>query len=38
MTHYVGICDHCREIHSFTTAQVRDEYEDGHPHGKDEDE
>ena len=33
MTHFIGICDGCRETHVFSTAEARDEYETGHPHG-----
>ena len=32
MTHFIGVCNHCREAHAFTTAEARDEYLSSHPH------
>lgn len=37
MTHYLGFCDHCREARTFASAEERDAYETGHPHGRDDD-
>jgi hypothetical protein len=31
-THYLGICDECRNIKTFTSAHARDLWMNHHPH------
>lgn len=34
-THYVGICDVCRTVKTFTSERARELWEKYHPHAED---
>jgi hypothetical protein len=32
VTHYLSVCDYCRDIRTFTSEHARDQWEKHHPH------
>jgi hypothetical protein len=35
-THFIGICDECRTVKTFTTSRARELWETYHPHDDEE--